>query len=259
METNKNLWLIPTSPNDETAKGIWIKETRNWCHIYITNSEEIKEGDWCYDEERNLVFQFNSSTGLKLYKESNQKFLREIILTTDPDLIKDGVQAIDYEFLQWFVKNPSCEEVKVESFVNGNVQKIYEIIIPKEEQKQHLIDIMKADEELGLYEEPKQTDENGKPLTYWGGLAEHKQETLEEVYLNHLIDEISKGFLLDKKSAKEVVIKFSKWQQEQDKNKYSEEEFRNKLYECLGYFAYKHNIKINGTELDSWCYENLKK
>jgi hypothetical protein len=40
---------------------------------------------------------------------------------------------------------------------------------------------------------------------------------------------------------------------------YSEEEFRNKLYECLGYFAYKHNIKINGTELDSWCYENLKK
>jgi hypothetical protein len=27
---------------------------------------------------------------------------------------------------------------------------------PKEEQKQHLIDMIKADEELGLYEEPKQ-------------------------------------------------------------------------------------------------------
>jgi hypothetical protein len=40
---------------------------------------------------------------------------------------------------------------------------------------------------------------------------------------------------------------------------YSDEEVRNKLYECLGYFAYKHNIKINGAELESWCYENLKK
>jgi hypothetical protein len=31
-----------------------------------------------------------------------------------------------------------------------------------------------------MKEEPKQTDENGKPITYWGGLAEPKQETLEE-------------------------------------------------------------------------------
>jgi hypothetical protein len=29
-------------------------------------------------------------------------------------------------------------------------------------------------------EEPKQTDENGKPITYWGGLEEPKQETLED-------------------------------------------------------------------------------
>jgi len=29
-------------------------------------------------------------------------------------------------------------------------------VLPKEEQKQHLIDIMRGDEELGLYEEPKQ-------------------------------------------------------------------------------------------------------
>ena len=38
---------------------------------------------------------------------------KKIILTTDPDLIKDGVQAIDDEFLEWFVKNPSCESVEV--------------------------------------------------------------------------------------------------------------------------------------------------
>ena len=38
---------------------------------------------------------------------------KKIILTTDQDLIKDGVQAIEDEFLQWFVKNPSCEWVEV--------------------------------------------------------------------------------------------------------------------------------------------------
>jgi hypothetical protein len=31
--------------------------------------------------------------------------LQKIILTTDLDLIKDGVQSIDNEFLEWFVKN----------------------------------------------------------------------------------------------------------------------------------------------------------
>jgi hypothetical protein len=33
------------------------------------------------------------------------KVAKKIILTTDLDLIKDGVQSIDNEFLEWFVKN----------------------------------------------------------------------------------------------------------------------------------------------------------
>ncbi len=41
------------------------------------------------------------------------KKFKKIILTTDQDLIKDGVQAIDDEFLEWFVKNPSCEYVPI--------------------------------------------------------------------------------------------------------------------------------------------------
>jgi hypothetical protein len=39
---------------------------------------------------------------------------KKIILTDNKDLIKDGVQAIDDEFLEWFVKNPSCESAMVE-------------------------------------------------------------------------------------------------------------------------------------------------
>jgi len=78
-----------------------------------------------------------------------------IILTTDQDLIKDGVQSIDDEFLKWFVKNPSCEFVDVKKYhgvktaiaeisaVSGNDDynwkgrgdlRDYKIIIPKEEQ-----------------------------------------------------------------------------------------------------------------------------
>ena len=75
---------------------------------------------------------------------------KKIILTTDPSL--DGVQKIDDEFLEWFVKNPSCEEIEVESnyrVKSGTIQEHkegkagyeyydYKIIIPKKEPKQHV-------------------------------------------------------------------------------------------------------------------------
>lgn len=72
----------------------------------------------------------------------------------------------------------------------------------KEQQKKNIIDMMEADEELGLYDvfnhekrrgvrdlidSQKQTDENGKPITYWGGLAEPKQETLEDIKLEEVL------------------------------------------------------------------------
>jgi hypothetical protein len=41
------------------------------------------------------------------------------------------------------------------------------------------------------------------------------KETLEEVYLNKLIDEANKEFTLDRKLAKDVAIKFAKWQQKE--------------------------------------------
>ena len=107
-------------------------------HIYITNSEEIKVGDWCFD--------ING----KIFKHENHFPIsigqRKIILTTDQDLIKDGVQAIDDEFLEWFVKNPSCEEVEVtRDFADEGIKGItyygkYFIIIPQEEPKQETLE-----------------------------------------------------------------------------------------------------------------------
>jgi hypothetical protein len=114
-------------------------------NIYITSDEEIKEGDWCLSKLNEAV-RFGKKFTTSLYKK--------IILTTDPDLIKDGVQSIDNEFLEWFVKNPNCEVVKVEEVkctgqcwkfiesdyedtcLSGCEQIEYKIIIPQEEPKQ---------------------------------------------------------------------------------------------------------------------------
>jgi hypothetical protein len=94
-------------------------------NISITNDEEIKEGDWSFNEYQKTILRFNAGVGIGLCKK--------IILTTDPDLIAEGVQPIDNEFLEWFVKNPSCEEIKVElhevSFVVTD--NIYKIILPQ--------------------------------------------------------------------------------------------------------------------------------
>ena len=77
-------------------------------HIYITSDEEIKEGDWFLEKAgRQYPIQWNGIEKLNFH-------CKKIILTTDQDLIKDGVQAIDDEFLEWFVKNPSCGVVDVE-------------------------------------------------------------------------------------------------------------------------------------------------
>jgi hypothetical protein len=76
-------------------------------NIYITNDEHPKPNNFYFDFENQKVKK--CETGY--YNKGSKK----IILTTDQDLIKDGVQEIDDEFLEWFVKNPSCEEVEVDN------------------------------------------------------------------------------------------------------------------------------------------------
>jgi hypothetical protein len=184
---NKNIWLIPSNAISrlflDYYNNLFIVTTKDFItkinkfqNIYITSDEEIKEGDWFLEDDiENLIFQRRNS---KVYSLPDSA--KKIILTTDVDLIKDGVQAIDDEFLEWFVKNPSCESVKVDSYKTIYHNWIYKIITPKEEhkqvlteedifnqkdidavtdyinkeqQKQALIDMMKSDEELGLYDE----------------------------------------------------------------------------------------------------------
>jgi hypothetical protein len=157
----RNIFLLPTDKPSSLVletknNNLFITTTKDFGtkimkfqHIYITSDEEIT-GKIGFNIKENKIQFFNSHPK---YDESGKK----IILTTDPQLIADGVQAIDDDFLEWFVKNPSCESVKVErldtfkktnevyvdEIAGGNYYEIikqYKIIIPKEEPKQKACD-----------------------------------------------------------------------------------------------------------------------
>jgi hypothetical protein len=162
-------------------------------YLYITSEEEIK-GDWFLRKGKIHKSRYNdgngnlwTKNGLKIYASGSKK----IILTTDPDLIAEGVQPIDNEFLEWFVKNPSCEFVDAKKgFADGTAWGYnfldYKIIIPQEEPKQikcycgHTItcDCEPLQERLEEpTEEAKQRAENYMSLK---GALEPLQETIEE-------------------------------------------------------------------------------
>ena len=114
----KNIHLIPTDKPTgifELNNGLHFSITNKvrygvykGYHIYITDDEKIKVGDWTIATDGGWKDTITKITGTPI-----TDVWKKIILTTDPDLIKDGVQAIDDEFLEWFVKNPSCEEVEI--------------------------------------------------------------------------------------------------------------------------------------------------
>jgi len=124
-------------------------------HIYITNDEDIKERDYFLYDGRKIRYKSNGTeyhgrdlchiSGNRRYPVSKSK---KIILTTDLDLISDCIQAIDDEFLEWFVKNPTCERIEVDKIPDlqsynektNNCELVYVIIIPKEEPKHQTIE-----------------------------------------------------------------------------------------------------------------------
>ena len=147
----KNIYLLPTGESrlslnrsyrdfnvgTEAGEPYWIYSNYKHFHsvtdssvrphhMYIINDEEIKEGDWCLYLGLSMTwFKLIEIDDYKLYWGSreyfNKNLCKKIILTTDPKLIEDKVQQIDDEFLEWFVKNPSCERVedKLVEFLNS--------------------------------------------------------------------------------------------------------------------------------------------
>ena len=236
----KNIHLLPT-PNSSRLVKNSNENTLKLCiqtlpldeelgcipqNIYITNDEEIKKGDWILSG--NKIYQIKESA--KDFLNHVQGISRKIILTTDQDLIKEfeqidqnnpitkgstalvykqNVQSIPDDFLEWFVNNSSCEyvEVNLNSFGECHMKgdgcscydttdqslcelhyPNYKIIIPKEEPKQET-----------LYEAAEK-------------YAEHQ--------LTGIDDKFSKFECIND------FIAGAEFQQQQDKNKFSEEDMK---------------------------------
>lgn len=145
----KNIHVLPTNKpsrlyywEDKLVLGNLATTPINR-NIYITNDEEIKEMDWFYNTSTERIAEPVQRRFMLTQLNENCK---KIVLTDHPTLIENGVQAIDDEFLEWFVKNPSCEFVEVVSAktipalqLTGNGHCWWKIIIPKEEPKQGTI------------------------------------------------------------------------------------------------------------------------
>jgi hypothetical protein len=145
----KNIHIFPTdkptrlftSDSELTLAGYPKTTFKTGKNIYITNDEKPKLNDWFLDTIDKVVFKVTHEDILTTQLDGLPSNFKKIILTTDQDLIKDGVQPIPDEFLEWFVKNPSCESVEVKishSYLKSKkdiLTPYYKIIIPKEEPK----------------------------------------------------------------------------------------------------------------------------
>ena len=210
-------------------------------NIYITSDEEIKEGDYFLYDETEIRYKTNGTeyhgrdlchiSGNRRYPVNKSK---KIILTTDQNL--DGVQKIDDEFLQWFVKNPSCEEVEFE-VETTSIQlpqqqlsensydlsfrwidkKVYKIIIPKQEQctcKEH---------------DPYCCQIHGSCPT-----CVKKEETLEKLAKEYYSDESQ---LMER-------IAFKRGYTECKERMYSEEDMKQFAFECVSKFLSNDDNKV---------------
>ena len=214
----KNIHVLPTDKPSrlhffyEVALTITSEYKNSVCdtevNIYITSDDKIKEGDWFYASDRNTIHKNQWKSDIKY----EFPFYYKIILTTDQDLIKDGVQPIDDKFLEWFVKNPSCESVEVQKWASlAECGYSYHITIPQEEFKQETL-----------------------------------EEAAERLYPLSAIP-------------RKLFIKGAEWQQEQDKNKYSEEdmiEFAVWLFLEVG--SNKGKERTNKELFNKW-FEQFKK
>ena len=191
ISTNKpsRLIIYSTLVNDFRLLAEPTKDWKHKKHIYITSDEETKDGDLCYDLIENDIIKRSNFPDINGYF---RKFCRKIILTTDPDLIKDGVQSIDDTFLKWFVKNPNCEIVEITHQLHKD-EPLYKIIIPQEKPKQLTdLEIAIKLEEIEREEPKQETLEEyaerfcGIPK-HWSG-QKHKWSAQDRLLYNTIIE-----------------------------------------------------------------------
>lgn len=190
----------------------------------VSNNEDISENCWIITNGKLVQVSY------LLSDEVAKGF--KVILTTNKLLIKDGVQAINDDFLEWFVKNPTCEAImvtKVEHLTNTP----YRIFFPKERQKS-LVEKMKPSQEQWQ----KEMD----------NALNTKQETLKEA-AQKFYPPTTTDFICSPKLVRDGFIAGAKWQMnKQDEFTLGFLHWYNTSQECETYLRrnYPKNITMNG-------------
>lgn len=180
--------------------------------IYIISEEKIQEGDWYYLLKENKIAKCPKI--LNLFSVTPE-WTQKIVITTDVDLVADGIQFIDYKSLKWLAENPNCEYVKViEIFDNVYVggflateTKVgYEIIIPKDRTTTPEIKKETIEEatETELYLTINKTIDGGKNLSK--GYNVTRGQAID--YAFDIAVEVAKKMYSDKEVI-QLLIKFN--------------------------------------------------
>ena len=249
----KNVHILPTNKpsrlvkiyNDVNRETFTLKldaevndSFKEYVNIYIISDEETKKGDWVLNPIYKTVYKWIKNSDIYFDRIDAKK----IILTTDDQLIKDGVQAIDEEFLKWVVKNPSCDFIrtlKVPYFDESSHS--YLLAIPKEEHKQELS--LKINDEF--------LDTTSKEILY--ALMEEFDNLVTENSSEETLEEAAERLYpgVDRQVDRMLFINGAKWQQER---MYNEEEVHTIIE------SYQNNVENNPNHItyDKW-FEQFKK
>ena len=273
LPTDKPSRLHITSKLDLYPNGV-SRKPQGLCknqHIYITTDEEIKPNTYCLingvlckTEIREGKIVSRQLTGGATMDICKSEYL-EIILTTDQDLIEDGVQAIDDEFLEWFIQNPTCENIPIimttvskESTYKTNIGfESWRKEVPKQECDANVLTCLNEkcickSEKIKTGYTASETELIGVQITLKDGSQQFipKQETLEEaahrILTEYGIKSIGQSIGVIK--VQELMVEMAKWQQEQDsETRYSYDELRRIAYNayCFGQFEEPTEGKFN--------------
>jgi len=241
----KNIHILPTVQPSRLAIQLDCKPkynlqlskiennwTDNWekQHIYITSDVEIKKDEYYLGDDNHI---YNLVTSVN----NNGK---KIVLTTNTELIADGVQAIDDEFLEWFIKNSSCKFVDV--FKDDRLN-YYNIFIPQEHPQviSETGTQMFFDEEANLIKEtvgekimPLDNENIPEEEETLQILTEAKTGSLSEC-IKTIIDDKLNSIEEDKKLfSKEEVRNIAEWSFHfYQTNEYNDSELENEWYKLL--------------------------
>ena len=224
--------------------------------LFITSDEEIKEGDWYLTTENTIHKKGNDKN--RMYVGGTNGINKKIILTTDQDLIKDGVQSIDDEFLEWFVKNPTCEYISVENvpdFIYETNHSCYKIITPKEGPNQgnnfyeglkHYFETTPREKVLEDWNKSAEFDKVAPTIEEF--LEYPEQETLElsAKKYSELIPFVS-DIVTD--NSKLDFIAGAKWQAER---MYNEKEVKNMLTDMSNFINTKELKDVSDSTTYEW-------